>query len=222
MKTKIIATLNWRYSYKKIKNIIDEGVSISRINLKYTPLKEYDKFSEKLRKAGVKIMLDFKDRSKLHAIKEKDFDYLGISFAENPKEIEDMKKKFPRKKIISKIETKKGVDNVNKLIKVSHGIMIARGDLGRNIPIEKVPMIQKQITKKCNRKNKFSITATEIMPSMVTRVRPSRAEVSDIFNAIIEGSDALLLAEETVIGKHPELVVKELRKIIKESEKYLK
>jgi len=221
MKTKIIATINCNHSYSKIKNIIDEGVDIARINEKYTPLEKYDRLSRDLRKMKVKIMLDIKDRKKLPLIKEKDFDYLAVSFAESEKEIQEIRE-IVGKRIISKVETKKGVENINKLIKVSYGIMIARGDLGRNIPIEKVPAVQKEITRKCNRKNRFSVTATEIMPSMVTRVRPSRAEVSDIFNAILEGSDALLLAEETVIGNHPALVVKELRKIIKESEKYLK
>ncbi len=130
---------------------------------------------------------------------------------------------FPKRiKIISKIETKKGVNNINKLIKVSDGIMIARGDLGRDISFEKVPMIQKMITKKCNRKNKMSITATEMMPSMVTRVRPSRAEVTDVANAILEGSEALMLSEETAIGNHPILTVKAMRKIIKETEKHIK
>ena len=130
---------------------------------------------------------------------------------------------FPKRiKIISKIETKKGVNNINKLIKISDGIMIARGDLGRDISFEKVPMIQKMITKKCNRKNKMSITATEMMPSMVTRVRPSRAEVTDVANAILEGSEALMLSEETAIGNHPILTVKAMRKIIKETEKHIK
>lgn len=128
---------------------------------------------------------------------------------------------FKRKiEIISKIETKKGVKNTDELIEVSDGIMVARGDLGNEIKIEKIPMIQKLITKKCNKKKRFSITATEMMPSMVIRKRPSRAEVSDIVNAILEGSEALLLAEETAIGKHPFLVVETMRKIIKETEKY--
>ncbi len=220
MKTKIIVTINSKDSYSKLKKIAEAGPDIIRVNTKYTSLKEYPELAKNLRKLKCKIMLDFKDRKKLPKIKNFDFDYLAVSFAENPKEIIHIKELFKKKKIISKIETKLGVKNIDKLIKVSDGIMIARGDLGRNISIEKIPIIQKNITKKCNRKNKMSITATEIMPSMVTRIRPSRAEVSDISNAILEGSEALLLAEETAIGKHPPLVIRTLKKIIKETEKY--
>ena len=128
---------------------------------------------------------------------------------------------FSRKiKIISKIETRKGVDNIDELIKVSDGIMIARGDLGKDISFEKIPMIQKSINKKCNKKNIISITATEMMPSMTKYKRPSRAEVTDVANAILEGSEFLLLAEETAIGKYPVLSVKSIKKIIKETEKH--
>jgi pyruvate kinase len=112
------------------------------------------------------------------------------------------------------------VRNVDELIKVSNGIMIARGDLGREIDIEKIPFIQKMITKKCNKRKRFSITATEMMPSMVSYKRPSRAEVSDVANAILEGSEGLLLAEETAIGKYPVLVVKTMKKIINEVKSY--
>jgi len=151
------------------------------------------------------------------------FDYLAISFAENVGEVKEIASMFSKRvKIISKIETKKGVDNINGLIRASDGIMIARGDLGRDISYEKVPMVQKMITKKCNRKGKMSITATEILPSMVSYVRPSRAEVSDVANAILEGSEALMLAEETAIGKHPYLAVRAMVKIIKETEKYVR
>ncbi len=124
--------------------------------------------------------------------------------------------------MISKIENQKGVDNINKLIKVSDGIMIARGDLGKNIQFQKVPMIQKYITKKCNKAKIFSIIATEMMPSMISYVRPSRAEVADIANAILEGSEALMLSEETAIGKYPILAIKMMKTIIIETEKHIK
>jgi len=219
MKTKIIATIHWRYSLKKIKDIVSEGAGIIRINTKYTPFEEYPYLARKVRKAKAEIMIDFKDRRELKKIAELDFDYLAVSFSESEEEILKIKGRFPEKKIISKIESKKGVSNADSLIRVSYGIMIARGDLGRDIAIEKIPFIQRTITRECKKKKKMSILATEIMPSMVKEKRPTRAEVSDIANAILEGNNALLLAQETAIGKYPELAVKTLKKVIKETEK---
>jgi pyruvate kinase len=219
MRTKIIATYG-PASQKNISKIIKTGASIIRINTKYQTTPQIQKIIQKI--SGAKIMIDIKKRSTLSEIKNLKFDYLAISFAESPLEIKQIKKLFRNKKIISKIETKKGITNIEGIIKESDGIMIARGDLGENIPFQKVPMVQKFITKKCNKAKIFSITATEMMPSMVTYTRPSRAETSDIANAILEGSDALLLAEETAIGSHPVLAVKTMKKIIIETEKHIK
>ncbi len=223
MKTKIIITFGPACSNLRVlRKLMDAGADVVRINTKYIPIKDYEKVKEKINMAGnAKIMIDIKDRKILQELTNKKFDYLAVSFAENPSEIVKIRKMFKKKiKIISKIESKKGVENVDKLIKVSDGIMIARGDLGRNMPIEKIPMIQKMINKKCNKKKIISITATEMMPSMVRYERPSRAEVTDIANAILEDSEFLLLAEETAIGKHPILSVKMMEKIIKETEKH--
>jgi pyruvate kinase len=225
MKSKIIFTYGPACeSLRILKQMINEGGEIIRLNTKYIPVKDYLKIKNKINKAGkIKIMIDIKDRKILPELLNKNFDYLAVSFAENPSEIVNIRKMFKKKiKIISKIETKKGVDNLQGLIRVSDGIMIARGDLGRDISFEKIPMIQKTITKQCNKKGIMSITATEMMPSMVNYIRPSRAEVTDVANAILEGSEALLLAEETAIGKNPVLSVKAMKKIIKETEKYKK
>lgn len=207
-----------------LKKVLLEGADIVRLNSKYIDVREFDSIKKKIEKIRkVKIMVDIKDRGELEGWALKKFDYLAISFAENVGEVKEIASMFSKRvKIISKIETKKGVDNINGLIRASDGIMIARGDLGRDISYEKVPMVQKMITKKCNRKGKMSITATEILPSMVSYVRPSRAEVSDVANAILEGSEALMLAEETAIGKHPYLAVRAMVKIIKETEKYVR
>ncbi|MBT4257781.1 hypothetical protein HOD88_01190 [archaeon] len=222
MKTKIIATIGPASdNLKTLREFSKEGVNILRLNTKYVSLKEFKKLEEKIRRfKNFKIMVDIKNRKLLEDFKKEKIDYLAISFAEKESEIKKIQSGLPKRiKIISKIETRKGIENIDKLIKVSEGIMIARGDLGKNISFEKVPMVQKLITKKCNLKNKMSITATEIMPSMINYLRPSRAEVSDIANAILEGSEGLMLSEETAIGKHPVLVIKNLKKIIKETEK---
>ena len=223
-RTKIIATIHPKIRIDVLKDMIKYGADIIRLNSKYVDLKDYNNTIKKLKKIGKgKLMIDLKDRDLIKKIQKMKFNYLAISFAEDPKEISEIRKKFPKKiKIISKVETKKGYNNINKLIKVSDGIMVARGDLGRDISFEKVPMVQKSITKKCNQKNKFSITATEMMPSMVNYIRPSRAEVSDVANAILEGSKALMLSEETAIGKHPVLVIKAMAKVIKETEKHIR
>ncbi len=223
MKTKIIITFGPACNDLRIlKKIIDSKVQVIRINTKYIPIKNYEKIRQKISRAGkIKIMIDIKKRAIIEKIINKKFDYLAISFAENPNEIRKIRKMFAKKiKIISKVETKKGVENIDRLIKVSDGIMIARGDLGKDISFEKIPMIQKMINQKCNKKKIISITATEMMPSMVRYKRPSRAEVTDVANAILEGSEFLLLAEETAIGKYPLLSVKIMKKIIKETEKH--
>jgi len=224
-RTKIIITISPKLIKKNpIETLVKAGADILRINTKYMPLKKYSVLINELnKKKDYEILIDIKDRKNISQLKNINFDYLAISFAENPKEIQKIKRLFSKKiKIISKIESKKGVNNIDKLISVSDGIMIARGDLGNSFPIEKIPLIQKLITLKCNKKNKFSITATEMMISMLNHKRPSRAEVTDITNAILEGSDALLLAEETAIGKNPILAIKTMSKIIIETEKYLK
>jgi len=223
MKTKIIITYGPACDdLRVLKKIINSGAEVIRINTKYISIKNYGKIIQKIIKAGdAKIMVDIKKRTTIKKIIDKKFDYLAISFAENPSEIKAIRKRFKKKiKIISKVETKKGVKNIDELIKVSDGIMIARGDLGKEISIEKIPMIQKMINKKCNKKKIISITATEMMPSMVNYKRPSRAEVTDVANAILEGSDYLLLAEETAVGKNPLLSVNIMKKIIKETEKH--
>ena len=105
--------------------------------------------------------------------------------------------------IISKIESRKGIENIDEIIDESDGIMVARGDLGVEVPLEELPMLQKNIIKKCREKGKFAIVATEMLASMHENPRPSRAEVSDVANAILDGTDCVMLSGETTVGKHP-------------------
>ena len=118
--------------------------------------------------------------------------------------------------VIAKIETKKAVENLEDILEVSDGVMVARGDLGIEVGIEKVPAIQKKIIRKANKLKKPVITATQMLLSMVNSPFPTRAEVSDVANAVMDGSDAVMLSDETTVGKYPVKAVETLVKIIKE------
>lgn len=223
MKTKIIATIGpSSYKLSTLKAMVKQGASIIRINTKYGSTKEYSQIVTRIKKIGkCKILFDIKGLKMIDWLKTQKFDYLAVSYAGSKSQINKIRKLFlPRKiKIISKIETQKGIKNIDNLIKASDGIMVARGDLSENISYQKVPIVQKLITKKCNKKNKFDITATEMLLSMTHSKTPEKAEVSDIANAVLDGSNALMLSEETAIGKYPVLAVKTMAIIIKEIEK---
>jgi pyruvate kinase len=157
----------------------------------------------------------------LFAIKQQP-DYLALSFVSNTEDItgvrailHDNKADMP---IIAKIERGVAVDKFDSILVTSEGIMVARGDLGVDIPLEKVPLVQKEIIKKCNQAGKPVITATQMLESMVNVPRPTRAEVTDVANAIFDGTDAIMLSAETSIGKYPIQAVKMMAKIAQEAE----
>ena len=148
---------------------------------------------------------------------EQDVDFVAVSFVRNSDDIQAVRDIIPKDiKIIAKIELKTALENINEILNVSDGVMVARGDLGVQLPIEKVPFVQKQILDAANRKGKISITATEMLQSMKSSYRPTRAEVTDITNAILEGSDAVMLSAETSIGDHPNRVIEVMSNICKE------
>ena len=148
---------------------------------------------------------------------EQDVDFVAVSFVRNSDDIQAVREIIPKDiKIIAKIELKTALENIDEILDVSDGVMVARGDLGVQLPIEKVPFVQKQILDAANRKGKISITATEMLQSMKSSYRPTRAEVTDITNAILEGSDAVMLSAETSIGDHPNRVIEVMSNICKE------
>ncbi|MEO1922921.1 MAG: pyruvate kinase [Nautiliaceae bacterium] len=147
-------------------------------------------------------------------------DIVAISFVNSKNDI--LKAKSILKKagatpwVIAKIETKKAVENLDEILEVSDGVMVARGDLGIEVGIEKVPVIQKKIIRRANKLKKPVITATQMLLSMVNSPFPTRAEVSDVANAVMDGTDAVMLSDETTVGKYPIKAVETLVKIIKE------
>lgn len=157
----------------------------------------------------------------LFAIREQP-DYLALSFVSSADDINQVRAiveasgaEIP---IIAKIERGVAVDNFDSILNASDGIMVARGDLGVDIPLERVPMIQKEIIRKCNQAGKPVITATQMLESMVTNFSPTRAEVTDVANAIFDGTDATMLSAETSIGKYPVQAVNIMAKIAREIE----
>ncbi len=164
-----------------------------------------------------------KDLKDLEFILSMPINWIALSFVRRPKDVEDLRKRIDAAghpaKIIAKIEKPEAVEKINKIIKRANGIMIARGDLGIEMPYERLPVVQKQIIRKCIQWARPVIVATQMMESMIDQLGPTRAEVTDVANAVLEGADAVMLSGETSIGKHPTLVVEAMRRIIEEAEK---
>lgn len=159
---------------------------------------------------------DVKDA--LTAIKY-DFDWLALSFVRNVQDVEDLKELIQRNSnhkipIIAKIEKPEAIQNIQKIVDIVDGIMVARGDLGIEIPMEKVPLIQKRLVAMCKIACKPVIIATQMMESMIDGLTPTRAEVNDVANSVLDGADAVMLSGETSIGKYPVEVIENISKII--------
>ncbi len=163
-----------------------------------------------------------KDKADLEfGIKNK-VDFFALSFVRRPSDVIELRKILEKNKcnahIISKIETPQAVENIDEIIELSDGIMVARGDLAIEVPAEEVPIIQKQIINKCNFAGKPVITATQMLESMIHAPVPTRAEVSDIANAILDGTDAIMLSEETTLGEFPLNAVSVMTRVAKRIE----
>jgi len=164
-----------------------------------------------------------KDLIDLEFILKEELDWIALSFVRRVEDIVGIKKIIQannsKAKVIAKIEMPEALENIREIILESDGVMVARGDLGVEVPIEKVPLIQRQLIRKCLHRGKPVIVATQMMESMIDRVKPNRSESTDVANAVLEGADAVMLSGETATGMHPVLVVETMRKIIIEAEK---
>ncbi len=151
--------------------------------------------------------------------KKLDVDIIAVSFVRDSNDIKKVKELADKNiKIIAKIELKNAVKNLDSIIDEADGVMVARGDLGVQMELEKVPFIQKQILNQANAKGKITVTATEMLQSMKESHRPTRAEVTDITNAILEGTDCVMLSAETAIGNHPEIVIEVMANTCKDAD----
>lgn len=175
---------------------------------------------------GVKINLPAiteKDESDIKFGIEMDIDFIAASFVRKAADVLAIRKILEDNngshiQIISKIENQEGMDNLDEIIEVSDGLMVARGDLGVEIPTEEIPLAQKEMIRKCNRAGKPVITATQMLDSMIRNPRPTRAEVTDVANAIFDGTDAIMLSGETAAGKYPVEAVEVMSNIAKRAE----
>ena len=175
---------------------------------------------------GVELNIPFvseDDEADIKYACEHDGDFLGISFvscADDVKAARSLLKKYGREDmpILSKIETKKAIENIDEIIDATDGVIVARGDLSVEVPFIKVPVLQKEILRKCREKGKFCIVATEMLKSMCKNSRPTKAELTDISTAVFDGTDAVWLSDETTIGEHPDLASQYLGEVADEAE----
>jgi pyruvate kinase len=199
-KEEIITEVQRDYVLKKHK-----GVNIPQADLRFPPIEE-------------------KDREGMIYALEHNVDFVANSFVRNTSDMKPLidilkSKKNKKCKLVAKIEDRSGIENINSILKVCDGIMIARGDMGISINLWTVPVVQKFIIKKCTAHKKFVITATQMLESMVENSIPTRAEVSDVANAVLDGSDYVMLSAETAIGKYPDKAVEIMDNIIKFTER---
>jgi pyruvate kinase len=164
-----------------------------------------------------------KDKDDLKFALEQDVDWIGLSFVRSAQDIIELRNLIEQAgshtKIIAKVEKPEAIKDIDGIIKATDGVMVARGDLGVEVPMETVPNLQKMILKKCRKFAKPTIVATQMMESMITNFSPTRAEVNDVANAVLDGTDAVMLSGETSVGNHPVEVIKTMSKIVREVEK---
>ncbi len=151
-----------------------------------------------------------------------DVDWVGLSFVRTGQDIVDLKRIIAKSgkaaKVIAKVEKPEAIDNIDEIIAATDGVMVARGDLGVEMPLEEVPLLQKMIARKCREASKPVIVATQMLESMITTPRPTRAEVNDVANSVLDGADAVMLSGETSVGEFPVIVIETMAKIVRNVE----
>jgi pyruvate kinase len=223
-RTKIVATIGpATQDEKTISELLDAGANMFRFNMKYSPNKWHnDRITSirklaALKKINVGVIIDIPQNDFL--IEINDFDFVALSYLKSAKDVVSLRKRLERKninaKIIAKIENGKAMEDLANIIVEADGLMVARGDLGRETPIEELAYFQKRIVDAARIAGKPVIVATEMLYSMVKSPTPTRAEATDVANAVFDGTDAVMLSEETAMGEHPVEAVKVMAKIAK-------
>jgi pyruvate kinase len=165
-----------------------------------------------------------KDLEDLSFALDQNVDWIGLSFVRSARDIIELKhiiaSRKCKAKVIAKIEKPEAIEDIDQIIKESDALMVARGDLGVEVPYQSVPLIQKMLINKCIIHAKPIIVATQMMESMITNISPTRAEVNDVANAVLDGADAVMLSGETSVGKFPIEVIKTMNNIVTEMEKF--
>lgn len=168
--------------------------------------------------------LSEKDLADLDFALSEDVDWIGLSFVRNAIDVQQLKQiirdREKHAKVVAKIEKPEAVDQIDEIIHETDAVMVARGDLGVEIPLQSVPLIQKMIVKKCLKAGRPVIVATQMMESMISNMTPTRAEVTDVANAVLDGADAVMLSGETSVGKYPVEAIRMMNNIIGEAEKF--
>ncbi len=227
IETKIIATIGpASLDLSVLEKLVAAGIDFIRINSAYGNEDQYNLIRSNLDKASgdkdIPVIFDVKDLDKLQYASRHNLKRTALSFVAGSQDVKEVRNVIPDAFVISKIESKPGVENFDGILSVSDGIMVARGDLAHAVSLEKVPALQKEFTYKTLQVDKFLVTATEMLLSMVRNSKPTRAEVSDVANAVFEKTSAVMLSEETAVGKYPVESVKMMRRIIVEAEKWNK
>jgi len=162
------------------------------------------------------------DKENLQYALQWDIDWIGLSFVRTGQDIVELKEFITASgkaaKVIAKVEKPEAIDNIDEIIAASDGVMVARGDLGVEMPLEEVPLLQKMIVRKCRAASKPVIVATQMLESMITTPRPTRAEVNDVANSVLDGADAVMLSGETSVGEFPLIVIETMAKIVRNVE----
>jgi len=162
------------------------------------------------------------DLTNLEFALNNDVEWIGLSFVRSADDIIELKRIIARSdktaRVIAKIEKPEAIDNIDEIIEVTDGVMVARGDLGVEMPMEQVPLLQKMIARKCRAASKPVIVATQMLESMITSPRPTRAEVNDVANSVLDGADAVMLSGETSVGEYPLIVIETMHKIVRNVE----
>jgi pyruvate kinase len=162
-----------------------------------------------------------KDRADAQFAVDQGLDYLALSFVRRAEDIAALRDLVPKSLLlVAKIEKDSALDDIENITRASDAIMVARGDLGVELPFEEVPLVQKRLIRLANQLGRPVITATQMLESMVENPRPTRAEASDVANAILDGTDAVMLSAETALGEYPELSVRAMRRIVAEIERH--